>query len=72
MSDPASGASSANNAMESALKALYQNQGAIGKEQVKDIIAGTGIASSHSLENLGNVLIHQILLPLQKNILFQV
>lgn len=54
MSDPASGASSANNAMESALKALYQNQGAIGKEQVKDVIGETGIVSSHSLEYLGN------------------
>lgn len=59
MTDPASGASSANNAMESALKALYQNQGAIGKEQVKDIIAGTGLASSHSLETLGDELMHQ-------------
>ncbi len=42
-----------------ALQSLYENKGAIGKEQVRDIIAGTGIASSHSLENLGNVLIHQ-------------
>jgi len=42
-----------------ALQSLYENSGALGKDDVKDVVKGTGLVSSHSLETLGDELQHQ-------------